>query len=1091
MSMPISFPFYGPIGVGPYNVSLAFPGKNSDISKSIGLTSSTMFLVPNTDFITKFIEGNLGIAESAIKDTTFKNLNKKDLDKNTINTYTKISNIDLGDIEKFNINGKYKIPKSNIPIPDINPFKDFEKTIFKSLFETQKPYIEVAKILVNVLVKAEDVVARVMPLLSISPLTTKSKKPGINGGNGDNPRALGFKSSDIPTIESKLKELDKLSKKGIGNTNSDNKNANLSEGYKIISTKYSTGYYDPSVKYTYSYNIINGEKDNNSDLKIDDSIDPSMKYKPKYLIFGIFNSEGVPYNPNDNRMSWVKNTNKWRFTNGEYSWDSLSEPTYTWTNGLLTQNSKKSPGGKWSIKKYKKGDKNILTNQDAIEGDPIISAIDNSDNSIYTTYFNDLIKYNINKSEDLTPSEKIEYSNLIKSSLNIDSHVENLINYGQLSNAFYEEKIPDTFKKVLKPKLMSIKESLKDDKLNNYNKSIGREQGIIWIDPETDYNLKLIKVSAQDIINGDPKNTELLKDKSFSEGFYGHSNKDSKQNLGNINRNKISSDDTEYFFILEGILNDESDTKSNSNSKQSDDSKWYKLPHAIGCIKVFISLLIDIFSKLIPNINKLLTLFKNPAKFVTDIIGEKLGESFDHLNKSSFDEYKKNINIKPPSLDTISNGVRNIESLKEYQKQYTGFVNDKIDYFEETNWKNLVHVDQKAKLNTVIDGDALIPLNMFGKDVSFGMQLKMSNIDDNKSPIKLIFNTNKKSKTSDVKLASDLKTDNSTISNNKGLTDDLNSLKNVNTNYIVKDIKYSTGVYMKDVQYKYFYVTDDINNTLKEIENLENDGDYNAANEKLNEALRKNPDSDALKNKKKSLKDILSLIKTNPLFKMLLGITVIPIKLISGIVMKIMEFFKSLKNPTTLPTKLMEFLSFKWMFDFFKPVNMMKTIGITFNPGKLKEWKDMLNKTGVDKISDDTEFDLNEFLSIDFTTPLPTYTARDLRKYPNLPKKLAFPILCLIEKLVNGIIDFLWSLLGLEALTKAPHITLCKDNDIVDSIPSSDVNDILNSGQKPLNDSGLTYDITLPNGDVVKGLDQEALDQYRKDHDDIDYSLNF
>ena len=163
----------------------------------------------------------------------------------------------------------------------------------------------------------------------------------------------------------------------------------------------------------------------------------------------------------------------------------------------------------------------------------------------------------------------------------------------------------------------------------------------------------------------------------------------------------------------------------------------------------------------------------------------------------------------------------------------------------------------------------------------------------------------------------------------------------------------------------------------------------------------------------------------------------------------------------------------------------------TSNPGKLKEWKDMLNKTGVDKISDDTEFNLNEFLSIDFTTPLPTYTARDLRKYPNLPKKLAFPILCLIEKLVNGIIDFLWSLLGIEALTKAPHITLCKDNDIVDSIPSSDVNDILNSGQKPLNDSGLTYDITLPNGEVVKGLDQEALDQYRKDHDDIDYSLNF
>jgi len=70
------FPLYREnLLTGPSHVSFSLPGIPSGISKSIGLTSSALLLIPNIDFLKKFIEGDLGISDSTWKSSLFKNIN--------------------------------------------------------------------------------------------------------------------------------------------------------------------------------------------------------------------------------------------------------------------------------------------------------------------------------------------------------------------------------------------------------------------------------------------------------------------------------------------------------------------------------------------------------------------------------------------------------------------------------------------------------------------------------------------------------------------------------------------------------------------------------------------------------------------------------------------------------------------------------------------------------------------------------------------------------------------------------------------------------------------------------------------------------
>ena len=1366
MPLSIKFPLYGSTLVtGPYNVSLSFPGPTSIISKSIGLKEPSILLVPNISYITKFIEGNLGIADNMVKQALLKNLSNPISTKSegVFSRFAENTNSGVGDINKLKDDkGRLKIRESDINLELDNDvgFKMFETIALKSVFETQKPYLALAEIVIDAIVDIEEIIARLGPLLSVSPLTTKSKKPAVNGGSGNKPKAIGFKGSDSMK---KVKQLKNLTTGGAtsdeeGNVKKgDNTDSNTTESnignlnkdrYEIISTVYSTGKFDPNVNYKYIYIDLPPEINVKPQLEEEpEGVDELDKYKPETLILGIYKQDGSPLNPNEKlkvkvirngleeevntpfkKASWITQSDKWKLGENSSEWPSFNDPYYVWKKGISQKTSNKKPEG-FSLKKYKKGDKNILTKEDAIEGNPVISKFDKSDTTEYFKYYADVLGFELSKS-GLPKEEQISIKSKILKSLDIKQQLENSILYGQLSkNSVYKESFPSEMRKLFKPIKIFSAGAAADKNLKKYALSVGQKPGMIWIDPETDYKLKVIKVKpstsiridsdtkegvseiktvslsnnntlfkfkdnenfniklvrnlSNDVIiennitefslsnwnygennkennretydleiwrenpfefyrknkthkwnlsNGKkaeivkegkyyfykefklvngvrkeipasgiikleknkkifvenkkitkwiyyenkldfgnlPKlnqqktftidfktlnvdesiknsasystqittndNTpgkivnpadltkEILVNGRFSKGKYGHGSKEEPQSVDSIKRFMLTESDTETYYIIEGILesaNNNEDgpgsTDENSNKDKSGSGGYYRIPHALGVFKVFIKLLIKIFAKLVPQAAKLISLFKNPFSFIVDILIAKLGEHFGPLSSDSVNKLKTSLEVSPDRYNSTKDYV------KARQKPIT-----------ESRLKNYVYINEyNGELRTLLDGTTLIPFKIFGKDLPFGMDLKMDRILK-KPPVKLIFpklgikslNPNLQSNKLKVPFKDETNR-NDVLSSLKGgslpTKDALNNLDNsypFNTQFNVREettsIQYSTGEYLPGVDYNYIYINEDVKLLLDQVDELIKKGDDESllkANQLMNQAIDLDPKNSYLKGKKKELKDLLNKtgINTQPLFKLLLGVVTLPIKIVAGIVEYILKFFKSLLNPFTLPAKIAEFLSFKWMLTFFTPKGILDMMGIKFDPLLIKV---ILEKAFAKKangdwlISDDTEIDnLTDIINIAVIKPLPVYTYGMVRMSPNILSLSLRPILKLLESIINGIIKFLWSILGIEAIIKVPKVKLSSDDGSLSAeelsklINNDSVDDLLNPTDESEDDGSadgtgsklnqFVYEIKLPNGDIVKKTSLEELNKYMENNSEFNYEKNF
>jgi hypothetical protein len=372
-----------------------------------------------------------------------------------------------------------------------------------------------------------------------------------------------------------------------------------------------------------------------------------------------------------------------------------------------------------------------------------------------------------------------------------------------------------------------------------------------------------------------------------------------------------------------------------------------------------------------------------------------------------------------------------------------------------------------------------------------------------------------------------------------------NDLKTNPNDSIVTDIKYSTGTFINGVDYNYIYINDDTDRLLKEADELINtNSDLVGATQsaetldKLKDALKNDQKNEAIKDRIKKLKAKGFDDSSQPLLKMLMGFVTLPIKIVAGIIEYIMDFFKSLSNPLTLVPKMIEFLSFSWIMKFFTPKGILDLAGVVFEPKKIAEWVALVNvpnpvppakpeipdgynlpsdityKDAVPKgkflIPDDYEIaDFSQLISMPFMPKLPTYTARQLRENPTRPFKLFFPLICLFEKIVNGIIDFIWSALGLEAIIPPPHIKLCSKSkdpgqadadalakelgkEIFDPKDLKGLNgEDLNGGNDIPRDSGFVYNITRDDGTVIKGLNYDEMQKYIKENEDIGYNFQF
>jgi hypothetical protein len=589
-----------------------------------------------------------------------------------------------------------------------------------------------------------------------------------------------------------------------------------------------------------------------------------------------------------------------------------------------------------------------------------------------------------------------------------------------------------------------------------------------------------------------------------------------------IFRYPTNEDDLETIYLIEAVLPEANPGEPSTGGGNQGGGggggspMWYKRPHAIGGVKVFLSILSDIMTKLIPKIKQLMDLIKNPASFLFDILTEKLGENFEIFGP----EFKKAVKAIPTYVAKIKQAdlAGNIKQKEKYIKDLT----NKIKSTPASNW---IHIHPETGVPKFIwDGSAAVKF----LSVVFGIKWELFALFDKKPPLTLIF---KLLKDPDVDAFDKFINDNlkdlagikeaGTNANNNAQATSINGsqqysadINGLHYDDVITEW-YSTGKFVDGIDYEYTYLSEEIATMVKQADDLINNNpdDPNMAQQALDlyeEAQKKDRGNKLIRDKIDKLRKKFS-IYPHPLFNLLLSLITTPLKIIFGIIEYIMNFFKEL-NPGNLVSKLKEFLSFKWIMEFFDPMNLLALIGIKFDIPKFTGWvKDLKN------LPDDYIFDLSEVIDIVFIPKLFKVNKAQFKTLLKQPLYFLNAILCLIEAIINGFIDFVWALLGLAAILKAPHIKLCKKHQddmtleeimqvlsggMTDTGPESsniadiDFDKLVLTGDEGENNSlGSNYDfifeIKTSDGRQLRDLNREELEQWLEDNGGYDFIFNY
>ena len=119
----------------------------------------------------------------------------------------------------------------------------------------------------------------------------------------------------------------------------------------------------------------------------------------------------------------------------------------------------------------------------------------------------------------------------------------------------------------------------------------------------------------------------------------------------------------------------------------------------------------------------------------------------------------------------------------------------------------------------------------------------------------------------------------------------------------------------------------------------------------------------------------------------------------------------------------------------------------------------------------------------------------------------------MLQKFINGVIDFIWSLFGIEALIKAPHIKIVPED--TTSMSPEDIKKVLDgiepkgattstSTPNPITGSntnavdtlnpavqGFMYEVKLPDGTTKSFLNREDLDLFIEQNKELNYEFTF
>ncbi len=600
-------------------------------------------------------------------------------------------------------------------------------------------------------------------------------------------------------------------------------------------------------------------------------------------------------------------------------------------------------------------------------------------------------------------------------------------------------------------------------------------------------------------------NDKLITNDLYSMGRYGlgyrgdSSTPDNPVSIGYLIRNQLTELDVETYYIIEAVKEEKnpiSQTES-QNSSSSSGGGFYQLPHALGIIPSTIKMVSSIFTKLIPAIKKLINLIKNPSSFLIEIIKSKTEDHFSIFKPESFQILGE--------LPQISSLVKSL--VGDSKSTALSSMRKKV---KDSELGNFIYVDDEGGYRFLLDGSALI--EFFG--IMFGIKLDLTK---NNPPIKPIFSLVSNNLDFLIKSFKIEKNDTGDLIN--GVFSSKENIDNYTFNKSSDgdeeiSIQYSTGKFIEGVDYKFIYVNQEISKIITEadeeslsgdLEGLESSiGKYEIAYNLINSS---DPTNLSLKeeilNKIKKSKEKINMV-SQPIFKFLLGIVSLPIKIIFEIIKWLVDFFKKLTDPTKIPSLIGEFLSFDWIMKFFTPKGIFEMAGIKFNPEKVAQWCIQSNakKSGTNEYLMDDDFplaDLNQFLSVAFQANLPIYTAKQYRDMCLKPFRQFSPFLCLLERIINGFIMLVWSIMGISAIIPPPLLKLC--NKINENININDFNSILSGVFDDINRGGnggtndeysFVYEVKLPNGGIQRSLDRDSIQKFINDNEGLNFDfLNF
>lgn len=1138
----------------PYKFTLIRPLKVFNTNQPPDPTKA-IFLVPDIDYLKKFIEGNLGIADNMKQAFCFKNLAMLKSEEG-INVFLKTSGSSIGnkdpntgkvdkvDFKQFLSNNKFNLPKNVVSFDmsqDIMGLKALEITTIKSIFESQKPYVEVIELFLKSLANIEDIIARVLAAPVVNP-TRLSQKPKSN------PAALGYKPNQKAQKDliKKMRAVSGLNKDGSGGSSVSSSGTQVSTGGDqsytteefVLSTDYSTGTKLDGYEYDYEERIIVEDLRTN---EVDDPFDnePPDDVMPKVVIFGYFDKDGNSVTPPD----WIVNSGKWFGQFGQVDYDDTltgGEPSNA--NILKKILKVKSIIQKRIDLKKSKLKPDELTKLFPMEG--------LSDDTKILNTFGDLRDDIIELiKDDLKDAVKTAGSN----SFLLKGVDRNNVPWAITSKMAYEEN-------EITGQLVEYSDGSINVISNNVSfvGTTGFTQSgniTVSLDPEVQYQLRLIEVDTSNSVSStnshlmqlDNRNPNPILNENDYESIFPVINASTGEtdtlptprSMTTLYRytsvdSTGSRTDTNKYYIIEGILstNDRDNTNNNTNTNNTGSGgvpKYYIGDiGALSAIKPFANLLVDVAIKLLPKVKALIKLFKDPVAFLADIIMEKVKDGFQLFDPKLVEDFLNLFKlINNPAFDKFNDDLdKKKKIVRDARKKVLddnpilkNYVHLNLDTFRDE------YVDKFGDVKFLLDGSAAMQLFNF----KFGFQIDkmlpkpdigILNLPKPKLDCGVAENLNTSgSGINFIEYGGPSKNNSSDQPNNSGVQSTGLNNNNLNPSDLVDEvvsIKYSTGVKRSDYEYDYIYLYENTAKFVKEGDDYvaqleksdpnsdETDDLLTKAMNSYNMALETDPKNEGVKEKIKGLKAKF-LIKVQPIFQFLINMVSFPIKVILQILQKIICFFKNIKLPQ-LPAKIVEFLSFKWILDILKPQKLLELIGIKFDIPKLQEWV-----ANYKTYAEDFKFDLSEIISMPLISQLPAFNKEAFPNVITQPFKFLNAILMLIEGIINAFICFIWALLGLRALMKCPKVKFSKDlgedMSIKDLIDLMSNNGTGNTGTQyttggddetpqevDLNDdisAIFLYDITLPDGRTVKDLDYNKLKDFMEKHSDVNYDLPF